>query len=84
VIHHASPEFWTCYSALPAEVRQLADSAFALLKDNPRHPSLHLKKAGRFWAVRVGLRHRAVGVEAPDGFLWFWIGTHAAYDRLVG
>lgn len=34
----------------------------ALLKCNPRHPSLHFKKVGRFWSVRVGLHHRAIGV----------------------
>jgi hypothetical protein len=44
---------------------------------------LHLKKAGRFWSVRVGLHHRAVAVDAPNGLLWFWIGSHAEYDRLI-
>jgi hypothetical protein len=34
--------------------------------------------------LRVGLHHRALAVEAPDGLLWFWIGTHAEYDKLVG
>jgi hypothetical protein len=83
VTHHASPDFWACYATLPAPVRELADRAFALLKENPKHPSLHLKKVGRFWSVRVGRRYRAVGVDAPDGLLWFWIGTHAGYDRFV-
>src|ERR1022692_1572192 len=36
------------------------------------------------WVVRVGLHHRAVGVDAPDGVLWFWIGNHGEYDNLVG
>jgi hypothetical protein len=65
-------------------VQTLADRAFALLKADPRHPSLHIKKVGRFWSARVGLHHRAIGVEAPDAVLWFWIGTHADYDNLVG
>jgi hypothetical protein len=34
--------------------------------------------------VRVGISHRALGVETEDGVLWFWIGTHAEYDKLVG
>jgi hypothetical protein len=65
-------------------VRELADRAFALLKRNPRHPSLHFKKVGRFWSARVGLHYRVIGVEAPDGVLWFWIGTHSENDTLVG
>ena len=81
--HHASPDFWTSYRALPAAVRQLADKSFRLLKEDPKHPSLHFKKVGRFWSVRVGLHYRAVAVEAPDGLVWFWIGTHADYDGLL-
>jgi len=82
--HHASPAFWACYNALPISTRELADRAFALLKRDSRHPSLHLKKVGRLWSVRVGLHHRAIGVEALDGVLWFWIGNHAEYDSLIG
>jgi hypothetical protein len=83
LIHHASPDFWTCYNTLPDSIREQADKAFALLKANPQHPSLHLKKVGRFWSARVGLHYRAVAVDAPDGVLWFWIGTHAEYDKLI-
>ena len=82
--HHAAPAFWDRYHALPPVIQDLADKAFALLEADPRHPSLHLKKVGTFWSVRVGLRHRAIGVQAPDGVLWFWIGTHAEYDTMVG
>jgi len=83
LIHRASPDFWVCYKALPTSIQQLADGTFALLKADPRHPSLHFKKVGRFWSARVGLHHRAVGVEVPEGVLWFWIGTHAEYDRVI-
>jgi len=84
VKHHASPTFWRCYEALPERVQKLARKCYNLLKSDPRHPSLHLKKTGRYFSVRIGLRHRALGVEANDGILWFWIGTHAEYDRLLG
>jgi hypothetical protein len=69
---------------LPPEVRELADQAYARLKQDQRHPSLHLKKVGRFWSARVGAHYRALAVEATDGLVWFWIGTHADYDRLLG
>lgn len=81
--HYASPAFWDCYDALPPPVRATADKAFALLKDKPGHPSLHLKRVGRFWSVRVGLSYRALAVPVADGLLWFWIGTHGDYDRLI-
>ena len=84
MIHHASPDFWSHYGTLRASVRKLADEASELLKNNPRHPSLHFKKVGRYWSVRVGLHHRVLGIDAPDGVLWFWIGNHGDYDDLVG
>ena len=65
-------------------MRDQADRAYELLKADPRHPSLHLKTIGRFWSVRVGLRHRALAIEAgEDTLLWVWIGTHAEYDQLL-
>jgi len=27
---------------------------------------------------------RALAADIEDGILWFWIGTHAEYDQLVG
>jgi hypothetical protein len=84
VRHRAAPSFWREYNALHPEIRKLADKSFEILKKDPQYPSLHLKKTGRFWSVRVGLHHRALSVEIPDGLLWFWIGDHSMYDRLVG
>jgi mRNA-degrading endonuclease RelE of RelBE toxin-antitoxin system len=82
--HYAAPSFWKRYEALPEAVRELADKQFQLLKSNPRHPSLHFKGVGRFHSVRVGAHYRALAVDVEDGVLWFWIGTHAEYDRIVG
>jgi hypothetical protein len=84
VIHRAAPDFWVCYGALPLQVRALADKAFALLQTDPRHASLHFKKVGVFWSARVGIHYGAVGVDLSDGVLWFWIGSHADYDKVVG
>lgn len=81
--HHASPRFWRAYVALPPNVRERADRAFALLKEDPDRPSLHFKRVGRYHSVRIGFHHRALAVDVPDGLLWFWIGTYAEYDQLV-
>ena len=61
----------------------LADRQFELLKRDPKHPSLHFKRVGRFHSVRVGLHYRALGVDADEGVVWFWIGSHADYDKLI-
>ncbi len=81
--HLASASFWERYERLPERIRQLADKNFQLLKENPRHPSLRLKRVGKYWSVRIGSRYRALGVDIPEGILWFWVGTHAEYDDLI-
>ena len=81
--HLASRAFWEAYERLPAQVRTLADKNYALLKQDPEHPSLHFKRVGKFWSVRVGLRYRALAVEADGDLVWFWIGSHADYDALI-
>lgn len=83
VKHFTSPAFWDHYRRLPPAIRVLADKNFALLKENPRHPSLRLKKTGRFWSVRIGIGHRALGKAREEGIVWFWIGSHEDYDRLL-
>jgi hypothetical protein len=82
--HFASPAFWEAYEKLPANVRELADKNYKLLKSDPKHPSLHFKKVGQYWSVRIGLRYRALAAEVDGSMLWFWIGSHADYDSLIG
>jgi hypothetical protein len=82
--HHASPEVWSCFNTLPAPIREQANKSFTLLKGNPQHQSLHFKKVGHYHSARVSLNYRALRVAATDGIVWFWIGTHADYDKLIG
>jgi hypothetical protein len=72
--------------AVPADVQALAHRNYALLKNDPFHPSLHFKSIGkgRFHSVRVGLHYRALGIPMDGGVHWFWIGTHGEYDKLIG
>lgn len=83
VRHRASPKFWKFYEKLPKEIQKLADESFELLKRDSRHPSLHFKKVGRMWSARVGIHYRAAAVEDGLNIVWFWIGHHSEYDRLI-
>lgn len=82
--HRATPDFWYYYRQLPSDVQGLADQCYEFLKQDPRYPSLHFKKVGPFWSVRIGLHYRALAVEQDGDFAWFWIGSHAEYDKLLG
>jgi hypothetical protein len=87
-MHRTNADFWKEYRALPAVVRERADKQFALLKVNPRHPSLQFKtlieRGGQeIWSARVTLRHRALAVRLEHDYVWFWIGEHETYDAII-
>jgi hypothetical protein len=87
-IHRANEDFWNDYHVLPADIRSRADKQFALLKDNPQHPSLQFKKIGdrsgqEIWSGRVTLKYRALAVKLADEYVWFWIGEHNVYETRI-
>ncbi len=81
--HFTSPDFSYLFSQLPADIQKLARENYELLKENPRYPSLHLKKARGYWSVRVGRGYRALGKDVDGGILWGWIGPHAEYTKIL-
>jgi hypothetical protein len=71
-------------AALSEVERDAARHAYRMFAENPQHPSLRFKKlAGHdaLWSVRVTLSVRAVGHRDGETMVWFWIGTHAEFDR---
>jgi hypothetical protein len=84
--HTASIRSWECFEALPAEIQALARRNYELMRNDPSHPSLQFRAVanGKLHSVRVGLYYRALGVPVTGGVHWFWIGSHAEYDKLVG
>jgi hypothetical protein len=54
--------------------RTLGDQS---LKFKRVHPTLPL------YSVRIGRGYRALGIRDADKIVWYWIGSHAEYDREV-
>ncbi len=82
-MHRTTDRFWKCFEDLPYDIQKLAKKSFDLLKTDPLHPSLHFKKVGKFWSVRIGLNYRALAVQDEEGFIWVWIGNHKEYDKMI-
>lgn len=83
---HISPNFRRCYRSLPKQVRRLAWKNYKLWRDNHRHPGLRFKlidRKARRYSARVGDNYRVLGKRLDDGMLWYWIGTHEEYNRLI-
>jgi len=79
-------QFREMLAALPPHVRRQAREAYRLFRDNPRHPGLHFKRVHEdppIFSARVGIGYRAAGVREGNTIVWFLIGSHAEYDRLV-
>jgi hypothetical protein len=79
--------FRKAFASLPDEIQRKAREAYARWHDNPSHPSLQFKKVHDtqpIYSVRVTRDCRAVGVLQGEDMIWFWIGSHAEYERLLG
>jgi len=70
--------------ALPPHIRRQARKAYELFRANPSHPSLHFKQViGDVYSVRITRGYRALGVKRGDSIVWFWIGSHDEYERML-
>ena len=78
--------FLDAYRKLSPEVRELARASYRRFRENPNHPGLYFKRlqGTDLYSVRIGIAHRALGTMTGDTMTWFWIGSHAEYDKLVG
>ncbi len=87
MISRTTRTFWKCFDALSPEARRQAARAYVLWRADPFHGSLRFKcisEAHGVWSARIGLHWRALGTRDGGSVIWFWIGSHADYDRLIG
>jgi hypothetical protein len=83
---HTTRRFRALFAALPAHVQRQAREAYRLFQEDPAHPGLRFKQVHSdppTYSARVGISYRAVGVLEGDTVIWFWIGTHAEYDKVL-
>lgn len=78
--------FRELFEDLPAEIQRQAREAYGIFRDNPLHPGLRFRlvHATRpIYSARINQSYRSVGIRTEDIIVWFWIGSHAEYDRLL-
>lgn len=79
--------FRQAFQALPRAVQRQARQAYKRFATDPTHPSLQFKRVHPkrpIYSVRISRGYRAIGTKTGEDVVWFWIGSHADYDRLVG
>ncbi|MDK1080210.1 MAG: hypothetical protein QGD88_01915 [Anaerolineae bacterium] len=78
--------FRKAFSGLPNDVRKQARQAYRRFLKDPNYPGLRFKSIHStrpIYSVRIGLSYRAIGVREGNEIIWFWIGSHAEYDKLI-
>ena len=86
MISRINADFRKDFAGLPREIQQRARDTYKLFQANPNHPSLHFKKLPPYeniWSVRISASFRAIGRMHGEVIVWFFIGSHADYDKLL-
>jgi hypothetical protein len=83
---HLTKNFVKLYGALPEKVKIIARKNYKIWKKNPSHPSINfkeIKEQAGVYSIRIGLGWRALGVIQNDSIIWFWIGSHSDYNKMI-
>jgi hypothetical protein len=78
--------FRDALAALPQDVRKQAAAAYRRFQTDPNHPGLQFKKVHPnqpIYSARINDDYRVVGQMRANGIVWFWIGKHEEYERLL-
>jgi mRNA-degrading endonuclease RelE of RelBE toxin-antitoxin system len=82
----ATPKFWKLYHRLPLSVQRRAQKAYQQWQKNPAHSGVHFKRVDEeepIYSARISDAYRVLGILDQDTVIWFWIGTHDEYERLL-
>lgn len=74
-------------SELPVNIQKQVKEAYKLFTEDLRHPSLRFKQVHNtdpIYAARININYRVVGIVDSGEIIWFWIGPHTEYEKLLG
>jgi hypothetical protein len=86
MISHTTEHFRKLFSELPKKIQRQARTTYRQFKKEPYYPSLHFKRVHStkaIYSVRITIDYRAVGIQNDNEIVWFWIGTHKEYEKLL-
>ncbi|MBC8485880.1 MAG: hypothetical protein H8D45_07540 [Bacteroidetes bacterium] len=86
MISHTTERFRKLLADLPFEIRRQANEAYSKFKNDPYHPGLYFKRVHSkrpVFAIRVSRDYRSLGILQGTEIIWFWIGSHSDYDKIL-
>ncbi|WIG58279.1 MAG: hypothetical protein OJF49_001024 [Ktedonobacterales bacterium] len=84
--NRTTKQFRKLLANLPDDVQRQAKKAFKLYETNPGHPSLNFERLntkGEYYSARANQQYRVLAKRKSDHMLWFWIGPHDEYEKLL-
>ncbi len=86
MISHTTEQFRKLLAQLPKGIQKQAKEAYLQFEKDPYHPGLRFKRVHSWrpiYAVRISREYRALGVQRENEIIWFWIGSHSDYDKVL-
>ena len=86
MISHITERFRKMFADLPESIQRQAKKAYQQFQQDPSHPSLSFKQVHTtkpIYSARITIDYRAVGIQNQNEMIWFWIGAHKEYDKLL-
>lgn len=83
---YLNEDFIKHFGKLPERIKNHARQAYRQWKENPYYPGLQFKRVHRskpIYSVRVSIGWRALGYKKNNSILWFWIGSHESYNKII-
>lgn len=86
MISRTTQRFRKVFADLPKETQRQAKDAYKQFRRDPFYPSLCFKRVHStkpVYSVRINMKCRAVGIQSENEMVWFWIGSHDEYTKLL-
>jgi len=87
MISKTTKRFREALADLPTGIQRQAREAYKRFSKNPYHPGLRFKKVHStepIYAARINDDDRALGLVEDGEIVWFWIVSHAEYEKMLG
>ena len=86
MISHTTERFRKAFADLPLSIQRQAKEAYKQFQKNPFHPGLRFKRVHStkpIYSLRIDANYRALGIQDDHEMMWFWIGSHDKYMKLL-
>lgn len=86
--HWTTAQFRRLYSEMKHDDQARADDKFDKVLYDPKSAGIHRinqnpYKQYEVYGAPAGLKQRVLGVRTGTCFIWYWIGSHEEYNKLI-